>query len=226
MISGRKFLSCDWGVSTFRLRLVESDRKISGEFISEEGMAETHRRWIDVSRPESDRIDFYKETLKRAISQLPVPVDTHAPMLISGMASSSIGIAELPYQKFPFTWDVSQFIIQKIEGDEKFKNPLYIISGFRTEHDIMRGEETLLLGCDAGDKGESIFIFPGTHSKHVYVHDKREFDFKTFMTGEIFNLLAEKSILRNAVKKEMIKNHFPKGCWRAKMGTCCIQRSE
>src|SRR4030095_5932747 len=119
MKTGTKFLSCDWGVSIFRLRLVEADvRRISVEFKSDEGMAETHRSWISASRPEAERVDFYKETLKHAISRLAVPVDSSTPIFISGMASSSIGIAELPYQHFPFTWDVSHFVIRKMEGDE------------------------------------------------------------------------------------------------------------
>ena len=75
----------------------------------------------------------------------------------------------------------------------------------------MRGEEIMLLGCEVIDDSEKIFIFPGTHSKHVFVKNKTGLDFKTYMTGEIFNLLAEKSMLRNAIKKGMDEKSFAEG---------------
>ena len=62
----------------------------------------------------------------------------------------------------------------------------------------MRGEETLLLGCDVDD---ALVIFPGTHSKHVIVKDKIAIDFKTYMTGEFFNLLSTQSLLAKSVSK-------------------------
>src|SRR5947199_855368 len=123
------------------------------------------------------------------------------PVILSGMASSAIGMEELPYREFPFIWDLMQFPVKKIPVDENFSYPLYVISGFKTEKDVMRGEESLLLGCDISDDDERIFIFPGTHSKHVFIKNKTGTDFKTYMTGEFFQLLAEKSILRHAVAK-------------------------
>jgi 2-dehydro-3-deoxygalactonokinase len=206
------FLCCDWGTSTFRLRLVDTDKKeISGEIISDEGIAETYQQWLATGRPETERIHFYKNILSGSISKLPGTVDKNTPVILSGMVSSSIGLLELTYQKFPFTWDVSQFTIKKIEGDEKYPHPLFIVSGFKTDDDVMRGEETLLLGCEVGDESEKIYIFPGSHSKHVFVKNKTGVEFKTYMTGEIFNLLAEKSILHNSVIKGIDEKSFAEG---------------
>jgi 2-dehydro-3-deoxygalactonokinase len=206
------FLSCDWGTSTFRLRLVDTDKKeISGEIISDEGIAKTYQQWLETGGPEIERIHYYKNKLNDSISKLPGTVDMNTPVILSGMVSSSIGLLELPYQKFPFTWDVSRFVIKKIEGDEKYPHPLFIVSGFKTDDDVMRGEETLLLGCEAGDDSEKIYIFPGSHSKHVFIKNKTGVDFKTYMTGEIFSLLAEKSIIRNAVRQGMDEEAFADG---------------
>jgi 2-dehydro-3-deoxygalactonokinase len=191
---------------------VDAGNRVTGaEVYSEEGIAETYMQWQAAGKPETERIPFYTNLLAASISRLPVHIDKNIPILISGMVSSSIGLAELPYQDFPFTWNSSKFVVKKIEGLENFPHPLFIISGFKTENDVMRGEETLLLGCEVEDDGEKIFIFPGTHSKHVFVKNKKSFDFKTYMTGEIFNLLAEKSILRNAVKKGMDEESFAEG---------------
>jgi 2-dehydro-3-deoxygalactonokinase len=187
------------------------NKKISGEVLTDEGIAETFQQWMAAGKPESERVDFYKNKLAGSIRKFSVTIDKNIPIILSGMASSSIGLAELPYQSFPFTWDHSQFIFKKIVGDEKFSYPLYIVSGFRTDDDVMRGEEIMLLGCDIADNGEKIFIFPGTHSKHVFVKNKTGIDFKTYMTGEIFNLLVEKSILHHAVKKGMDEKAFAEG---------------
>ncbi len=84
---------------------------------------------------------------------------------------------------------------------KNFRIPYILVSGFQTDTDIMRGEETKLLGFDIPDDEERIFIFPGTHSKHVFVKNKTGIDFKTYMTGELFNLMSEKSILRSCGSK-------------------------
>ena len=185
--------------------------EVSAELKTNEGIAETHQQWLAAGRPEAERIDFFRRKLGDAISRLSEGIGKNMPVILSGMASSNIGLAELPYQDFPFSWDLTQFPVKKINEDEKFSHPLYLISGFKTDQDVMRGEESLLLGCDITDNNEKIFIFPGTHSKHVFVKNKSGVYFKTYMTGEIFNLLAEKSILRHAVKKGTDEKSFSDG---------------
>jgi 2-dehydro-3-deoxygalactonokinase len=186
-------------------------RETTHEINTNEGIADTHQQWLTADRPEAERIDFYRGKLDEAIGRLPVHIAGNMPVILTGMASSGIGMTELPYQKFPFSWDLAQFPVKKINEDEKFSHPLYLISGFKTEHDVMRGEETLLLGCGIDDDHEKIFIFPGTHSKHVFVKNRMGVNFKTYMTGEIFSLLAEKSILRHAVKKGTDEKSFSEG---------------
>jgi 2-dehydro-3-deoxygalactonokinase len=57
---------------------------------------------------------------------------------------------------------------------------------------------------------EGLFIFPGTHSKHILVKDGMAVDFKTYMTGEFFDLLVSKSILTSSVTKTEAKDQFLK----------------
>ena len=207
-----KFLSCDWGTSSFRIRLVDADtEEISGEVISDEGISDTFEQWLATGLPEQDRIPFYKTILKRYLGRFTETIDKDIPLICSGMISSSIGLVELPYRKFPFTWEVSQILVKKIDGSKELPNPLYVTSGFRTDTDIMRGEEMLLLGCDIREEDKKVFIFPGTHSKHVFVKNKKAVDFKSYMTGEIFSLLSERSILRKAVRMGSDKKSFMEG---------------
>ncbi len=196
------FLSCDWGTSSFRLRLVNATtQEILDEIVSKQGIAETYQNWRAMRQLETGRIGFYANILRGAIQQFSNLIDSETPIILSGMASSTMGLHELPYQKFPFTWDVAQLPVHLINSNRSFTHPMYLVSGFRTETDIMRGEETLLLGCDADDDAEKIYIFPGTHSKHVWVKNKMAIDFKTYMTGELFHLLATKSVLANSIEK-------------------------
>jgi 2-dehydro-3-deoxygalactonokinase len=124
------------------------------------------------------------------------------PVLLSGMASSSIGMIELPYKELPFKVDGSDIDHRMIPASAQFSHDLFIISGARTSDDVLRGEETMLIGSDyEGNDMERVFIFPGTHSKHIYVHKGVATHFKTYITGELFNLLASKSILSNSVEK-------------------------
>jgi 2-dehydro-3-deoxygalactonokinase len=186
-------------------------KETSAALKTNDGIAETHQQWLATCRPETERIDFYRQKITNAISRLSEHVVNNMPVILSGMASSNIGLSELPYQSFPFSWDPAQFPVKKINEDKKFSHPLYLVSGFKTNQDVMRGEESLLLGCDIKDDDEKIFIFPGTHSKHVFVKNKSGVDFKTYMTGEVFNLMAEKSILRHAVKKGIDEKSFSDG---------------
>jgi 2-dehydro-3-deoxygalactonokinase len=198
-----KFLSCDWGTSSFRIRVVSIlDLKVLAEEKSDEGIASTFNLWKEKNLIEENRFDFYLSILKKGIrnleQQLKIPLE-NIPVIISGMASSSIGMMEMPYKTLPFHVDGSDLIAKKIVGTNSFSNEIFMISGIRTENDVIRGEETQLIGCASIEDG--LFIFPGTHSKHISVKDGTAVDFKTYMTGEFFDLLASKSILSSSVVK-------------------------
>ena len=60
--------------------------------------------------------------------------------------------------------------------------------------DVMRGEETQILGAFA-DNQSAVAVLPGTHSKWVQVQSGRVTHFQTFMTGEVYALLSQHSIL-------------------------------
>jgi len=61
--------------------------------------------------------------------------------------------------------------------------------------DVMRGEETLLLGAIASDFSYQHYCIPGTHSKWVNVVKGEIQEFQTFMTGEMFALFSKTSTL-------------------------------
>jgi 2-dehydro-3-deoxygalactonokinase len=200
-----KMVSCDWGTSSFRCRLVDlSDLTILSERSSGQGIAATHALWKQ--RPDKgSKLSFYQSVIGAAIASIgqELNISLHeTPLVISGMASSSLGMIELPYREFPFSADGSDLRVERIAANAGFGYETLLISGARTGDDVMRGEETQLVGCGGGNgpvPGEEIFIFPGTHSKHVWVKEGVAVDMKTYMTGEFFELLSKKSILADGV---------------------------
>jgi 2-dehydro-3-deoxygalactonokinase len=210
----KHFLSCDWGTSSFRLRLVSAgDKKIVDEFHSDQGIAKTHKDWLTSNLNSAERITFYLKVLKGGLHELSkTSIDKNIPLIISGMASSSIGMKELPYTNFPVDLRTpEQLNIHFIESGHEFSHPVFLVSGCRTDRDIMRGEETILLGSDVIETEHALYILPGTHSKHIVTDNGIATDFRTFVTGELFNLLVENSILANSVQKGNDPESFSAG---------------
>ena len=199
-----RFLSCDWGISSFRLRIVQTlDLKIIAEEKSNRGIANCFELWKQSGKTEDDRLDFYLDIIQHHIKNLEKNSDTslkEMPLIISGMASSTIGMVNLPYKELPFSADGSDLGVERIQPSHNFSNEIIIISGARTDDDVIRGEETQLIGSYA-DNEEQLFVFPGTHSKHIIVKNGKAVDIKTYMTGEFFELLSQRSILSRSVEE-------------------------
>jgi len=212
-----KFISCDWGTSSLRLRLVEvHTMSVLGEVMSSLGISGTYDLWKQKGQNESERVSFYQSLLAAQIKVLEEQINftlQNLPLIISGMASSSIGMMELPYKEIPFYTDGQDLLVKISEANDEFSHSVLLISGVKTADDAMRGEETQLIGAvNDIDKEEMLFIFPGTHSKHITVRNKKGISIKTFMTGEFFELLSKKSILSTNVEetKDLLKENYLK----------------
>jgi 2-dehydro-3-deoxygalactonokinase len=212
-----KFISCDWGTSNLRLRLVDKDsRRVLKEIATNEGIAPLYHSWKNEPAG-ADRFFYYLSVLKKHIDPWKDEDGSslqNVPVLISGMASSTIGIAELAYAPMPMRADGSGLLVKKIDSSIAFTFPVFIISGSCTAVDVMRGEETLLAGCDTKPGKTELFLFPGTHSKHVMVKDGIANSVTTYMTGEFFALLSRQSILSASVEEpdhETDEGFFAKG---------------
>ena len=210
MESVSRFLSCDWGTSSFRLRLVDTaDFSILAEKESKEGNASTFEKWNESGRPDEERFPFYLSVISEHITALGSGQSLGGvPLIISGMASSTIGIVELPYQELPFQVDGSDLKTKTFEASPEFPHEVVLISGVKSATDVMRGEETQLVGSMIGQESEELlFIHPGTHSKHVTIHKGKAVAFRTYMTGELFSLLSKDSILARSVIASSDFNH-------------------
>lgn len=201
-------LSCDWGTSSFRLRVVNvKNHSVAGEVTSPTGIGAAYTAWKEAGGTQiENRVTFFRKILSRQITALSMQtglVLEGVPVVLSGMASSSIGMQQVAYGGLPFSLDGSQVVSMYFHEEEDFDHEIILVSGVRSDHDVMRGEETQLIGLAASMDlagREAIFIFPGTHSKHMFVRDGLLVDFKTFMTGEVFNLMAHHSILKDSIE--------------------------
>lgn len=194
----RTILSCDWGTSNLRVRAVDAESgRVLDEVRSDCGIKPTFDAWRASG---ADRIDHFFSVLEPLVRRLNAPACDA--IIISGMASSSIGFLELPYAEVPFALDGSDIVHQELSRPS-IGGPVILLSGVRTESDVMRGEETELIGIWASldaPPAAAAFVLPGTHSKHVFVEDGRIRDFRTYMTGELFDVLAAHSVLSRSIE--------------------------
>jgi 2-dehydro-3-deoxygalactonokinase len=207
------FLSCDWGTTSFRLRLVscEETPEVVSKFASERGIGSFRRGGTEL----------FEAYLYEGIGELDVPhfaQITTLPVVISGMASSSIGWRDVPYARLPFCVTNSDDLVwEKLTLTARDQiYPVYLLSGVCSQNDIMRGEESELLGLfvDPGLREvaneKCVVILPGTHSKHVIIEKGAVVDFVTLMTGELFDVLANHSVLRNSVDWSVLQQQGKK----------------
>jgi 2-dehydro-3-deoxygalactonokinase len=118
--------------------------------------------------------------------------------LISGMAGSRQGWQEAPYCPCPAGFaELSQHLLW-LQPDRIALVPgLSCLGqdGLLTP-DVMRGEEVQIFGAlQLTGRDNATLVLPGTHSKWVHVHSGRVTQFQTFMTGEVFALMSQHSIL-------------------------------
>jgi 2-dehydro-3-deoxygalactonokinase len=199
-------ISCDWGTTAFRLRVVEDPSgKVVASIRNDYGISAVFSDWQRSELPEPQRAGFYRSVLYDAIDRLQRQhsLDLYGTtILLSGMASSSLGIQELPYHSLPFDVSGADMRPATLPATMDFPHTMLLIPGIRSHDDVMRGEETQLIGCCPPiEKDERVFIFPGTHSKHITVREGRAVAFTTYMTGEFFDLLSRRSLLAVSVMK-------------------------
>jgi 2-dehydro-3-deoxygalactonokinase len=123
-------------------------------------------------------------------------------VVMSGMVGSALGWHEVPYVDGGVALqDLAAHALRVPDAPEGA--PCLILPGYclRNEAglpDVMRGEETQLLGAWALGHTDGWFVLPGTHSKWVELRAGRVVQLRTYMTGELFDLLGQHGTLAAA----------------------------
>ncbi|NLS00311.1 2-dehydro-3-deoxygalactonokinase [Rhizobium sp. P38BS-XIX] len=180
------YVAVDWGTSSFRLWLVGKDGSIVAERRSGEGMTTAAQAG-------------FAKVLQTHLDATSAPSDI--PVIVCGMAGARQGWIEAGYIDTPAS--LASILTGAVAVPDQTRD-VRILPGLaqrsKDAPDVMRGEETQLLGAIPADaKGEQIVCMPGTHSKWVRVLDGQVTGFSTFMTGELFDIITKHSILSHAV---------------------------
>ncbi len=180
-MSDARLLALDWGTSSLRAwRLGEGGAVL----------AQRQQPWGIMHLPEGGF-----EVALRGITQ--GWTDDAVPLVAAGMVGSAQGWREAPYVDCPAGAEALAAGLLAVDAGAELT--LHIVPGVRhVRPDVMRGEETQCLGALALQPGlaeHCTLLLPGTHSKWLRVERGRIVDFQTYMSGELYALLRDHSIL-------------------------------
>ncbi len=183
------WVGIDWGTSNIRAYRMAADNSL-----------------IDSCSKKIHISDCAQAGFESILNELLAPwqLPAHTPTLMCGMAGSKMGWVEAPYVNCPATVDA---LLQQSVAVPHHPH-ISIIPGLSYVDedggfDVMRGEEVQLLGLfDSKHFSSGTICAPGTHTKWVYAKDKIIERFRTTMTGELFSVLSEHSILRQSLDAE------------------------
>ena len=115
-----------------------------------------------------------------------------------GQITSRQGWVEVPYCPCPAGSDeIARALRRHATGAGRVIHFVPGLSVVRADGvpDVIRGEETQIIGEVGAAPGRRLLLLPGTHSKWALAQGRRIVWFATFMTGELFGVLKEHSIL-------------------------------
>ena len=182
------FVVVDWGTSSFRGWLMSADGEALAESRGGEGMLHCTGGGAGAG---------FAPVLRDHLARLGAAEG--APVLICGMAGARQGWVEAPYLRTPTRLDALHEGAIRIDAPGDIRILPGIAQARPERPDVMRGEETQLLGVTEPDFTGLVCI-PGTHSKWVRIEAGRIVEFSTYMTGELYSVIAQHSILAHAVE--------------------------
>ena len=184
-----QLIALDWGSSSLRACLMGRGGAVIGQRSSEAG----------ASRLQADAAGFERRLHELVGDWLDAA--NPLPMLACGMVGSAHGWREAPYLNCPAS--LADLGANAVGVQSSVGWTLRIVTGVAQRApgdapDVMRGEETQIAGLVAGEPRYaegSVVVLPGTHSKWVDVCGGSIVGFGTYMTGELFAVLCEHSVL-------------------------------
>ncbi len=175
-----EWIGLDWGTTHVRAYAMRGGEMLA-QARSDEGMG--------TLAPDGYQAAFDRLTTPWALSNA-------TPVIACGMLGARQGWIEAPYRPVPCT-PLAETITRSTH-----ERPICIIPGLsqHTPADVMRGEETQIAGFLALNPGwDGVICLPGTHTKWAELSAGEVVSFQTFMTGEMFALLSQASVLRHSV---------------------------
>ena len=178
-------LACDWGTTNLRGWTLDA----AGAVVKHVEMA------IGVSAlAPGEAAQRFERDVRPALDAAGLPA------ILCGMVGSNLGWALAPYADCPAGFAELARSALQVAPQVRIV-PGLRCTGLTGAPDVMRGEETQILGWLAQhperQRGRHLVCHPGTHAKWVVVEEGRIMRFVTAMTGELFSVLSKHSILRH-----------------------------
>lgn len=187
------FIAVDWGTTNRRAYFLDSSGKCVAEF-------EDHKGVLSVA----------DKGFPAAVAEIRQRLGDH-PLLLAGMIGSNRGWKEAPYVPAPAgIEDLAKALVFAGEREAIVPGVSYLGNG---RADVMRGEEVQLLGAVAAGLVDptGLVCHPGTHNKWATLSNSKISEFRTVMTGELFSILKEHSILSDLLQGPVEPNDVFKG---------------
>ncbi|MFC1456559.1 2-dehydro-3-deoxygalactonokinase [Microvirga arabica] len=175
-----RFIVADWGTTRFRGYLIENETVLD-QVSSDEGVSALQK-------------GQHRDVFLRQCGHW-LQAEPDAPVLLVGMVGSREGWVEAPYATCPAgPAEIARALVPVDLGNDRKG---HIIPGLFCEPapgaaDVMRGEETLVMGAGVED---GLICSAGTHPKWILMKNGRIERFATYMTGEMYALLREHSMI-------------------------------
>ncbi len=182
-----RLVAVDWGTTSLRGALLDDAGKVLAEKSAPLGI---------LNVPGGDFASTFAAQFSEWMR------DAGSLCLISGMAGSRQGWQEAPYAPCPAGPDE---LVKRLHWIEPGR--IAIVPGLSVEQggvpDVMRGEEVQIFGAlRLTGLTDGLFVLPGTHNKWVTVQAGRVTGFRTYMTGEVYGLLTQHSILSRTTEAD------------------------
>ncbi len=190
MVTDARLIALDWGSTRLRAFLLGAQGEVLAFKQSDDGASSLHG----------------PTAFAQALAAIAGDWRTHhpgVPVLACGMVGSQHGWREAPYAPCPA--DAAALAAQTLHlADEGMR----IVPGLMhdgLQPDVMRGEETQIVGALARHPelaSDACLVLPGTHAKWARVQGGRITGFATHMTGELYALLRQHSVLARLMPAE------------------------
>jgi 2-dehydro-3-deoxygalactonokinase len=199
-MSDAAFIAVDWGTSNARFALCDA-QGTALELRKGPGAAESRGRFAEVF--DANTMDWRER-------------HDGLPAYLCGMAGSAFGWVEAPYLPCPTELE------ELAESTVRARDGVQVMPGMRCTNplgapDVMRGEETQLLGAlrsgEVKGLGRQLVCMPGTHTKWAALSGDVLQEFLTAPTGELYAALCDHTVLvrDRATPKDFVREEFERG---------------
>ena len=182
------FIAVDWGTTNRRAYLIDGSGQCTNEFEDRKGV-----------------LSVAAGAFPDAVSEIRQRLGDK-PLLLAGMVGSNRGWKEARYVPCPAGLDdLAAALVWAGEREAIVPGVSY---SKNERADVMRGEEVQLLGAIAAGSvdPDGLVCHPGTHNKWATLREGKISEFRTVMTGELFSLLKDHSILSDLLQSPVELN--------------------